>query len=72
MSVRIKEFLKSLVERNVNYEGILSCYNLENKPHFASMGFMFNGDFDIIIRPFKNTESYKYVTTNKKSCYKCC
>lgn len=67
MSARVKEFLKNLVERNVNYEGILSCYNLENKPHFASMGFMFNGDFDIIIRPFKNTESYKYVTTNKKA-----
>jgi hypothetical protein len=67
MSTRVKEFLKNLVECYVNYEGILSCYNFENKPHFASMGFMFNENFDIIIRPFKNTESYKYVITNKKA-----
>jgi Uncharacterized conserved protein len=64
---RSKEFIKGLVEPYVNYEGILSCYNLEKKPHFANMGFIFNENFDIIIRPFKSTESYKLVTLSKKA-----
>jgi len=60
-----KEILVEIFKPNVIYEGILSCYDLNKKPHIASMGFSFDKDYNLLIRPFKDTLTYKYVSNNK-------
>ncbi len=65
--MEIKEKLKLLFEKNLIYEGILSCFDENGKAHMASMGFSFDEEYDLIIRPFKDTKSYNYVLKNKKA-----
>ncbi|HLI46275.1 MAG TPA: DUF447 domain-containing protein [Geobacterales bacterium] len=56
-----KKMLKLIFEPNIIYEGILTTENNEGNPHMASMGFSFNDEYDIVVRPFKDTRSYNYL-----------
>jgi len=60
-----KDKLRFIFEPNIIYEGILTTLNEEGKPHMASMGFSFNNEYDMIIRPFKDTRSYSYLKERK-------
>jgi hypothetical protein len=63
----IKEKLKLIFQPNVIYEGIITFEKENGLPHMASMGFLFNNEFDMIVRPFKDTQSYKYIKEKKKA-----
>lgn len=63
----VRETLKSIFEMNVIYEGILTLYDLDKKPHMASMGYSFDEEFNLILRPFKDTKSYSYLKKEGKA-----
>jgi hypothetical protein len=62
-----EELIKRIFIPNVIYEGILTCYSIEKSPHAANMGFSFNDKFKLIIKPFKNTRTYEYVSKMKQA-----
>lgn len=61
-----KNLIKKIFKPNIIYEGILTCFK-NKKIHIASMGFTFNENFDLIIKPFKETETYKIIKEKKKA-----
>jgi len=63
----IKDKLKVIFQPNIIYEGIITFEKEDGSPHMASMGFSFNDEFEMVIRPFKDTQSYKYIKMKKKA-----
>ena len=53
-------------QSEIIYEAIITSYNQQNQPNAAPMGFSITKEKQVIIRPFKESDTYKNLRHQKK------
>lgn len=53
-------------QSEIIYEAIITSYNHQNQPNAAPMGFSLTKEKQVIIRPFKESDTYKNLQHQKK------
>ena len=53
-------------QSEIIYEAIITTYDQQNQPNAAPMGFSITKDKQVIIRPFKESDTYKNLQHQKK------
>ncbi len=55
------------LQTDIIYEAIVSTYNFENQPNAAPMGFIIDKEKQVIIKPYKESDTYKNLQ-HQKAC----